>query len=80
MRRSLRRKKQPATKQYQTMKEEHEIPPDQEIDFCTMGMFIIGKMRAFDSNYMQCGFTFSSSTVILERLLAFKGAAVRTRF
>ena len=34
---------------------EEQIPPGQEIDFCTLGMFIIGKMRIFFSRFIRVG-------------------------
>lgn len=36
----------------QIMEIEHEIPYEQEVDFCTMGMFIIGKMTPGVARYV----------------------------
>jgi len=38
--------------------EEEEISPEQEIDFCTMGMFIIGKKIVPVSNFHACIFNY----------------------
>lgn len=34
------------------MRGEDQISPDQEIDFCTLGMFIIGKNTCFTASVM----------------------------